>query len=168
MVNNSYRLFNIPKQISKRFKNVSHVKMEGTSEDSMSVLTSVNSNIRSELEELVISNVNAKSLFKVVLRDNETRHTQHLHVVEDDDKKILVNHKNNRVMGVYQKWVDPRVPEGYKNKDGIVVDPDSGGELLEFTLFDIPNGSPARTYREYSYLPDHEELQETHEVEILE
>ena len=161
------RLYRIPRHISKRFKNVSHVKMEGTSAESMAI-PSLSGITQSELEDTIISNVHNRSLFSVVLRDSVTRHTQRLHVVEDNDIRVLVNQKDHRVMGVYQKWDDPEVPESYKNKDGIVVDPDSGGELMEFTIFENENGSPARTYREYSYLPEHQVLQETHEVEILE
>lgn len=159
------RVFLIPPSISKSFKNVSHLKMEGARELIMPS-PSLETITRDKLEDTIISNVDSRYLFRVKLVDNITRETHILHLVEDNNNRILVN-KKHRVMGVYQNWTESHVPEYYKNKDGIIVDPDSGGELMEFTLFPGKE-ERSRTYREYNYLPEHDALQKSWEVEILE
>jgi hypothetical protein len=161
------RIFRIPPSVSKSFKNVSHLKMEEAISYTMPSPL-INSSVQSELEDTIITNVDSRSLLRVRLTDDLTRETCILHLIEDNHNQVLVNQKQ-RVIGVYRDWTESNVPEYWKNKDGIIVDPDNGGELMEFTLFPDKsnNSNNSRTYREYNYLADHDTLQQTHEVEIL-
>ena len=88
-------------------------------------------------------------------------------LVEGKEDILLLLDKQNRVAGMCDTWYDETdyIPNEMKDQDGAVLHPETGEPLFEFKMTNsdyIPDG----VYREYRYLPEHGNLQQTYNVTV--
>lgn len=130
-------------------------------------------NIQESLEQQVLKLVEENrlnnSLFATVKITNvHTQEEQVLRLMNDDLGKSLVS-SNNKVVGEWRDWIEEgeEFPEELRNKDGIVLHPDTRDILYEFVVKDSSRLTN-KIYREFDYLHEHGTLQCTNEVEFVE
>ena len=122
-----------------------------------------------EVENKIIENVNKKLLLNsstVAIQDNLSKESQEFCMIKNIDGEIELFNKNGQLVGKAQHWYNDEIPNHLKSKDGIIKDPYSGDDLLEW-IIDNEKLSvlPKNVYREYIYLKNHEKLQQTYEVD---
>ncbi len=121
-------------------------------------------------EESIVKKIDSYQnvMATVTITDEETNYQYTFSMVNDykGGKIILINQKK-QVCGLVEDWDDAEdvIPEDFKNKDNIVLNPEDNNELLSFRI--IRNTRLAkRVYREYQFLEDHDNLQRTNLVDI--
>ena len=121
------------------------------------------------VEKKIIENVNNQLLLNssiVTIQDNLSKESQEFSMLKNIDGEIELFNKNGQLVGKAQPWYNDEIPDHLKSKDGIIKDPYSGDDLLEW-IIDNEKLSvlPKKVYREYSYLKNHQTLQETYEID---
>lgn len=129
----------------------------------------------SEFDEMVMKKVENKlsdNSIKIELTHDLTKESQIviINVCEfnmDSDNIDILNQLGQKI-GTAKKWEDRDIPDKFKSKDGIVLDPDTNEELYEFNIVDQELSTiPTKTYREYIYSEDFDLLQPSYEVEYI-
>jgi hypothetical protein len=78
----------------------------------------------------------------------------------------LLNSKTYQQIGYYREWIDDQIPEHLKH-DGVVIDPYTNDNLIEYVITDHIDDFLLGSYNEYFYCEDLEILRPT-DREILE
>lgn len=131
--------------------------------DSYNEITTVN-------EESIVEKIDSyqNEMATVTITDEETNYQYKFSMVNDykSGQLLLINQKK-QVCGLVEDWEDAEdvIPEDFKNKDNIVLNPEDNNELLSFRI-QRNTRLAKRVYREYQFLEDHDNLQRTNLVDI--
>ena len=104
---------------------------------------------------------------EVFITDEETTKNYKFNMIELDGMIQLINNKGE-LCGDAEDWedIDDVIDDEFKNNDNIVLKPDGCGEnILSFNINRNTQLSHG-TYREYRYLEDHFNLQQTNIVTV--
>jgi len=122
-----------------------------------------------DIEEQVLRKVDEEMLKRstmVLIEDDLTKESQTFKMVKNQYGEMDLLTINNQVIGLVRPWIDESIPQHLKSKEGVILDPHTGDELLEWIIINKTLTTlPLDVYREYKYLENHQSLQESYQVD---